>query len=126
MKTKPILLSLSLLLLSGTALADDDCNDPVANWQPRENLREKLEAEGWTVHRIKVDDGCYEVRGLDADGVRAEASFAPASLIMMKWEREDSDDEDRDHGNRKNGQDNPKSQAQRNGIVKGRPTVTVE
>ncbi len=44
MKTKPILLSLSLLLLSGTALADDDCNDPVANWQPRENLREKLEA----------------------------------------------------------------------------------
>ncbi|WP_052816348.1 PepSY domain-containing protein [Aeromonas caviae] len=126
MKTKPIILSLSLLLLSGTALADDDCDDPVASWQPRENLREKLEAEGWTVHRIKVDDGCYEVRGLDADGVRAEASFAPASLTMMKWEREDSDDEERDRGNRKNGQDNPKSQAPRNGIVKGHPTVTVE
>jgi hypothetical protein len=72
MKTKPIILSLSLLLLSGTALADDDCDDPVASWQPRENLREKLEAEGWTVHRIKVDDGCYEVRGLDADGIRAK------------------------------------------------------
>ncbi len=128
MKTKPIILSLSLLLLSGTALADDDCDDPVASWQPRENLREKLEAEGWTIHRIKVDDGCYEVRGLDADGVRAEASFAPASLTMMKWEREDSDDEERDRGNRnrKIGQDNPKSQAPRNGIVKGRPTVTVE
>jgi len=126
MKTKPIILSLSLLLLSGTAVADDDCDDPVASWQPRENLREKLEAEGWTVHRIKVDDGCYEVRGLDADGVRAEASFAPASLTMMKWEREDSDDEERDRGNRKNGQDNPKSQAPRNGIVKGCPTVTVE
>jgi hypothetical protein len=98
MKTKPIILSLSLLLLSGTALADDDCDDPVASWQPRENLREKLEAEGWTVHRIKVDDGC----------------------------REDSDGEERDRGNRKNGQDNPKSQAPRNGIVKGRPTVTVE
>lgn len=83
MKTKPIILSLSLLLLSGTALADDDCDDPVASWQPRENLREKLEAEGWTVHRIKVDDGCYEIRGLDADGIRAEASFAPASLTMM-------------------------------------------
>lgn len=123
MKTKPIILSLSLLLLSGTAVADDDCDDPVASWQPRENLREKLEAEGWTVHRIKVDDGCYEVRGLDADGVRAEASFAPASLTMMKWEREDSDDEERDRGNRKNGQDNPKSQAPRNGIVKGVPRL---
>ena len=98
MKTKPIILSLSLLLLSGTAVADDDCDDPVASWQPRENLREKLEAEGWTVHRIKVDDGCYEVRGLDADGVRAEASFAPASLTMMKWEREDSDDEEEPYG----------------------------
>lgn len=40
MKTKPIILSLSLLLLSGTAVADDDCDDPVASWQPRENLRE--------------------------------------------------------------------------------------
>ena len=120
------LLALSLGLAALPVLADDDCDDPVASWQPRENLREKLEAEGWTVHRIKVDDGCYEVRGLDADGIRAEASFAPASLTMMKWEREDSDDEERDRGNRKNGQDNPKSQAPRNGIVKGRPTVTVE
>ncbi|WP_339805068.1 PepSY domain-containing protein [uncultured Marinobacter sp.] len=128
MKTKTIILSLSLLLLSGTAVADDDCDDPVASWQPREHLREKLEAEGWTVHRIKVDDGCYEVRGLDADGIRAEASFAPASLTMMKWEREDTDDDDRDHGNRntRNGQENVKSQAPRNGIVNGRPTVTVE
>ena len=131
MKTKPILLSLSLLLLSGTALADDDCDDPVANWQPRENLREKLEAEGWTVHRIKVDDGCYEVKGVDSNGVRAEASFAPASLMMMNWEREeadDDDDDDRDPGDRsgKNGQDNAKRQMPGNGIVKGRPTVTVE
>ena len=54
MKTKPIILSLSLLLLSGTVLADDDCDDPVASWQPRENLREKLEAEGWTDRKSVV------------------------------------------------------------------------
>ena len=58
MKTTPIVLSHSLLLLSGTALAVDDCDDPAADWQPRENLREKLEAEGWKIRRIKVDDGC--------------------------------------------------------------------
>jgi len=100
MKTKPLVLSLSLLLLSGTALADDDCDDPVANWQPRENLREKLEAEGWTVRRIKVDDGCYEVKGRDSNGVKAEAEFAPASLKMMKWEREEDDDDDDDKDER--------------------------
>lgn len=123
MKTKPIILSLSLLLLSGTAVADDDCDDPVASWQPRENLREKLEAEGWTVHRIKVDDGCYEVRGLDADGVRAEASFAPASLTMMKWEREDSDDEERDRGNRKMDRTIPKVRRHATASSRGVPRL---
>lgn len=46
MKTKPLFISLALVLLSPTLLADDDCDDPVANWQPRENLRQKLQAEG--------------------------------------------------------------------------------
>jgi hypothetical protein len=134
MKTTSIVLSLSLLLLSGAALADDDCDDPVANWQPRENLREKLEAEGWTIRRIKVDDGCYEVRGRDANGVEAEASFSPASLVMTKWEREededddDDDDKDQDYSNglMNSGQTNAETTAPSNGIVKGRPTVTVE
>ena len=130
MKTKSIALSLSLLLLSGTALADDDCDDPVANWQPRENLREKLEADGWTVHRIKVDDGCYEVKGFDSNGVRAEAAFAPASLMMLKWEREDDDDDnnERDYGKKlmNEQQGDPKTRMPGNGIVKGRPSVTVE
>ena len=129
MKTTPIVLSLTLLLLSGSALADDDCDDPVASWQPRENLREKLEAEGWTVRRIKVDDGCYEVKGRDSNGVNAEASFAPASLMMMEWEREDDDDDDdRDYSNRSmsSGEANAGNPVPNNGIVKGRPTVTVE
>jgi hypothetical protein len=133
MKTKPLVLSLSLLLLSGTALADDDCDDPVANWQPRENLREKLEAEGWTVRRIKVDDGCYEVKGRDSNGVKAEAEFAPASLKMMKWEREEDDDDDDDKDERdyrdrlmNEQQGDAKTRMPGNGIVKGRPSVTVE
>jgi len=131
MKTTPIVLSLTLLLLSGSALADDDCDDPVASWQPRENLREKLEAEGWTVRRIKVDDGCYEVKGRDSNGVNAEASFAPASLKMMEWEREDDDDDDddgRDYSNKpmNSGPTKAKTSVPNNGIVNGRSTVTVE
>jgi hypothetical protein len=129
MKTTPIVLSLALLLLSGSALADDDCDDPVASWQPRENLREKLEAEGWTVRRIKVDDGCYEVKGRDSNGVKVEASFAPASLKMMEWEREDDDDDDDRDDSKKpmnSGPAKAKTSVPNNGIVKGRPTVTVE
>lgn len=94
MKTKPVILSLALLLVGTPLLADDKCNDPVADWQPRENLRQKLEAEGWTVDRIKVDDGCYEVKGRPAEGYRAEGYFSPASLKLIKLEREEEDDDD--------------------------------
>lgn len=129
MKTNPLIISLALLCLSAPVLADDDCDDPMTDWQPREHLRQKLEAEGWTVYRIKVDDGCYEVKGLAPDGFRAEASFAPASFELMELEREDDDDDD-NRRDRRDGKSGDNSQADRpvprNGIVKGRPTVTVE
>lgn len=92
MRTTAIALSLSMLLW-GTALADDDCDDPVSDWQPRQILRHQLEAEGWTVYRIKVDDGCYEVKGRDTSGRRVEASYSPASLKLVELEYEDDDDE---------------------------------
>ncbi|WP_417686997.1 PepSY domain-containing protein [Pseudidiomarina gelatinasegens] len=133
MKTKPVIISLAVLCLSAPVLADDDCDDPVADWQPREHLRQKLEAEGWTVYRIKVDDGCYEVKGLAPEGRRVEASFAPASLELMELELEREDDDDDDDDNRHDQGDRrarDKARADRpvprNGIVKGRPTVTVE
>lgn len=74
------------LLVSGAALADTECSAPVADWQPREVLRKQLEQQGLQVHRIKVDDGCYEVRGIDADGNRFKAKYAPESLRELKME----------------------------------------
>lgn len=74
------------LLVGGAALADTECSAPVADWQPREVLRKQLEQQGLQVHRIKVDDGCYEVRGIDADGNRFKAKYAPESLRELKME----------------------------------------
>ena len=77
---------LASLIFSGTVLASDDCSDPVADWQPRETLRLQLEQQGWEVQRIKVDDGCYEVRGIDKIGNAFKAKYAPASLRIRKLE----------------------------------------
>jgi hypothetical protein len=77
---------LASLLVSGAALADEDCTDPVANWQPREVLQQQLEQHGWTIQSIKVDDGCYQVRGLDNKGNKFKAKYAPASLRIHKLE----------------------------------------
>lgn len=74
------------MLASGAAWADSDCVAPVADWQPREVLRQQLEQRGWTVQRIKVDDGCYEVRGTDRLGNKFKAKYAPESLRIRKLE----------------------------------------
>lgn len=74
------------ILVSGNALAEKDCVDPVADWQSREVLRERLEQRGWKVQRIKVDDGCYEVKGIDRRGNKFKAKYAPASLRVRKLE----------------------------------------
>ena len=86
------------VLLGGYALADDDCSEPVSDWQPRENLRQQVEQQyGWSVQRIKVDDGCYELKGLDRKGNDIEASYSPASLRLKTLEvhlRNDGDAND--------------------------------
>jgi|TARA_R110002050_G_scaffold78737_6_gene168175 hypothetical protein len=85
MKKQLTTLLIASCLLSGTALADDDdCNDPVSAWQSREQLRLMIENKGWQVKRIKVDDGCYEVKGFDQKGNRVKATFSPASLKLRR------------------------------------------
>lgn len=88
---KRILLSAALLAALGgsAALASEKCSVPQAERQPQEALQQKLESEGWTVQRIKVDDGCYEVYGTDAGGKRVEAYFDPKTFALVQLESED-------------------------------------
>jgi hypothetical protein len=72
------------LLMTGAALANEGCNVPEAEWQPEQALRQKLEAEGWKVNRIKIDAGCYEVYGFDVEGRRAETYFDPKTFDVVK------------------------------------------
>ena len=87
-------LVLAGLLMGGAAWADTDCHVPVQDWQPREVLRQQLEQQGWQVQRIKVDDGCYEVKGIDDRGNKFKAKYAPATLRVRKLEIDFSDDGD--------------------------------
>lgn len=86
MKNRLITVFITSCLMSGAALADDDCTDPVLEWQPREHLRQMMTDNGWEVKRIKEDDGCYEVKGFDRNGHRVEAKFSPASLEIIELE----------------------------------------
>ncbi|MCF8466572.1 MAG: PepSY domain-containing protein [Sneathiella sp.] len=79
-----------LALFSTSANAEENrCNAPMAEWQPREALQQKLEAEGWKVKRIKVEDGCYEAYAIDNGGKRIEAYFNPKLLKMLQDKTDD-------------------------------------
>lgn len=100
-KSLPILVLLAVFV-GGAALADDDCFAPMADWRPREAVTRMAEERGWTVRRIKIDDGCYEIDGVDAEGRRIEATVHPATLELIEVEYED-DDDDRHRRDRKEG-----------------------
>lgn len=78
---------------AGAALADDDCFVPMANWQPRAAVKTLAEEQGWSVTRIKIDDGCYEIKGSDADGRAIEVTLHPETLEVLEMEFEDDEDE---------------------------------
>lgn len=99
---KNYLMATTLLIglgAAGVAFADDDdCRVPMANWQPREAVQKMAEAKGWTVRRIKTDDGCYEIKGRDATGREIEAKVDPATLAIVEFEYDDEDDDDDNRG----------------------------
>jgi hypothetical protein len=88
---------------AGAALADDDCFVPMADWQPRDAVAQLAQENGWTVRRIKIDDGCYEIDGRDTEGRRIEVTLHPATLEVIEIEYED--DEDRSRRARDGGED---------------------
>ncbi|ODS00265.1 hypothetical protein AUC68_01040 [Methyloceanibacter methanicus] len=87
-------------LSTGGALAGDDCYVPMADWRPRAAVAQLAEDKGWTVHRIKIDDGCYEIKGQDAEGRLIEVKVHPATLNVLEIEYED-DKHHRSHGDRR-------------------------
>lgn len=76
--------ALAATLASGAAFASDKCSVPKAEWLPQQALQQKLEGEGWQVKKLKVDDGCYEVYGFDAEGKRREVYFDPKTFAVVK------------------------------------------
>lgn len=90
-KTLTILAVLAILP-AGAAVADDDCFVPMANWQPRGAVEDLAAANSWTVRRIKIDDGCYEIDGRDSANRAIEVKVHPGTLQIIDIEYEDEDD----------------------------------
>ena len=89
-------LALALGLAALPAWADDDCDAPMDRWQSREAVRQLAERQGWQIQRLKIDDGCYEIRGTDAQGREFKAKIDPETLSVLKMKQRDHQ-RDREH-----------------------------
>lgn len=85
---KPLvpLVAVTLLSVSAAALAGDDCHRPMTEWRPREAVMSHVAGLGVTADHLRIDDGCYEVRGRDSDGNQLRLKLDPASLSILKLE----------------------------------------
>ncbi|KFI24842.1 PepSY domain-containing protein [Paenirhodobacter enshiensis] len=80
---------LALATLPHVAAAEDaECHVPMSDWQPRAAVQALAESRGLTVRHIKIDDGCYEVHALDAQGRDIELMLDPATLAVLSSEVE--------------------------------------
>lgn len=96
-KPLTILAAVAGLAVGAPAAADDDCYVPMSDWQPRDAVARLAEENSWTIRRIKIHDGCYEIIGTDSEGRAIEVTVHPATLEVIELEYEDDDDDDRDH-----------------------------
>ena len=91
-------LMLTVVLIATPALASDDCAVPMTDWQPREAVVKLAAENGWELRRIRIDDGCYEVIGRDAEGRSIEVKLDPATLTVIEMEFEDDHDDAHEDG----------------------------
>lgn len=76
------------LAVSSNAWASEKCTVAEADYQPMETLRSELEAKGWTISELELDDGCYEAEAIDENGQEVEAYFNPATFEVVELEVE--------------------------------------
>ena len=87
------ILALATVAHTGAARADETCFVPMSDWQPRAAVEALAVEKGWNNPRIRIDDGCYEVSGTDAEGRKIEATVHPATLEVIRTElKEDEHD----------------------------------
>lgn len=89
------LLAMLLVFAGAPVHASDDCDVALDRWQPRDAVERMADTHGWVLQRVKIDDGCYEIRGQAADGRTFKAKIDPETLEIVKIRYRESHDGDR-------------------------------
>lgn len=83
MKTLLTAAALALAIPAGAALADTHCDVPTANMQSWESLIQLTKDFGWSISKMELDDGCYELNVIDQGGNHLEMIVDPETLEVI-------------------------------------------
>jgi hypothetical protein len=89
MKTRIFLITCALTLASGVAGAEELCKDVTARKSVEEAKAAAVKAGYADITKMDEEDGCYEAKGLNADGSKFEVYIHPTSLEIVKVKKED-------------------------------------
>jgi hypothetical protein len=69
------------------AFAKADCKAyPKAEWMKEADAKAKIEAQGYTINKFKVDGNCYEIYGKNKEGKKVEIYYDAKTLEPVKTE----------------------------------------
>lgn len=74
------------------ALASDipACGEaPRDQWMSEEAIKTKASELGYQVRKVKVEDNCYEVYGIDQKGAKVEIYFNPVTGTVARTKSND-------------------------------------
>lgn len=76
-----------------TAHADGDdrriLTAPRGEWMSMAEMSSRLEAKGYTIREIDIDDGYFDVELIDENGRRVDADFHPVTGEVLDWDHDD-------------------------------------
>lgn len=83
MKKKLAMLAFLAALPATAALAGENCDVPPEQRQSFEALTQLTGDFGWMINKMKIDDGCYELRVTDGSGNVLKVKIDPATLEVI-------------------------------------------
>ncbi|MEJ8814845.1 PepSY domain-containing protein [Variovorax ureilyticus] len=76
-------------VVSMPALAKANCKAyPKSEWMKEAEAKARIEAQGYTISKFKVDGNCYEIYGRNKAGKKVEIYFDAKTLDPVKTEIE--------------------------------------
>ncbi|ANB74399.1 PepSY domain-containing protein [Paraburkholderia phytofirmans] len=88
LKTTALIVTLGC---SGAALASSSVTCPVhptAEWLNEADARAQIEAHGYKIAKLQIDDNCYEVEAYNQDGRKVELHYDTKTLAVIRQKME--------------------------------------